>query len=53
MAHLEHKLFFEMEKSYLPNNVERIYKIKYEKMTKNGQNVKSKVTPDSGKSSFC
>ena len=37
-----------MEKSYLIDNVERVYKIKYEKMTLNRQKIKSEVTPDSG-----
>ena len=35
-----------MEKSYTVDDVERIYKVKYEKVTQNGRKIKSKVTPD-------
>jgi hypothetical protein len=49
MAHLDHEPFFSMEKSYTADNVERAYKVKYEKVTQNGRKIKSEVTPDSGK----
>ena len=48
MAHLDHEPFFSMEKSHTADDVERIYKVKYEKVTQDGRKIKSEVTPDSG-----
>ena len=48
MAHLEHPPFFKMEKKFNSHDVESVYKVKFEKTTRNGHRIKSEVTPDSG-----